>query len=253
MKMSLALQQGVVYGPLTSRRFGNSLGINLLPDDQKVCLFDCVYCQYGPTDMYRKIIFPKLDQIEGEGGAAFSSAQRSGLKVDWIMIAGNGEPTLHPDFPEAVQLISDLRDRYLPKVPLGILSNSSTCYKMKIREGLMKLDGRFMKLDAGSSSLFQTINEPLTAFQWDKIVKGLCRLERIVLQSMFVTGAVDNTGSGDLTDWIKTVRAIKPHSVQIYTVDRPTRDQGILPVSKEVLARISQVLTKETRIPSIVF
>src|SRR3989338_1461915 len=147
--MTIPLQSSVVYGPIDSRRFGKSLGINLLPSDQKICSFDCLYCQYGETAINKLGSFPDLGHIHEEVQERLIKSKENKEGLSWIMIAGNGEPTLHPQFHEAVKLLLSLREAYAPAVPIGILSNSSTCHRPDIQDSLLKLDGRFMKLDAG--------------------------------------------------------------------------------------------------------
>ena len=117
----------------------------------------------------------------------------------------------------------------------------------------MKLDGRFMKLDAGSPGLFQGLNRPFTSVQWPEVMNGLTHLHRIVIQSMFVTGMVDNTSEAAISQWIKAVQGISPESVQVYTVDRPTAEEGIRPVPVKALQAIADRLSETSRIPSLVF
>ncbi len=250
--MTIPLQPGIVYGPVTSRRFGRSLGINFLPTDRKICSFDCVYCQYGHTSGQIPV-FPSLDLIDKEVDEIFSDVMEHGTKIDWIMIAGNGEPTLHPNFPEAIDLVIQFRDRHLFKVPIGILSNASTCMKPHIRSSLLKLDGRFMKLDAGGPRVYQAINHPVGSDSWESMVRGLKELKSLCLQSMFVAGETDNTGNVDVREWVHTVGTIMPQAVQIYTIERPTKDAGIRSVARRKLDAIAKQLTSETGIPATVF
>lgn len=248
---TLSLQSEVVYGPIHSRRFGRSLGINLLPTDDRVCSFNCVYCQYkdGPGGLG----FSRLNELKPALEAAFQRLQSNETEVDWIMFSGNGEPTLHPDFIELVDFVIDLRKKYLPKAPIGILSNSSTCHKKEIASALMKLEGRFMKLDAGSLYLFHDMNRPVSMLVWGEVVAGLTRLGGCTLQSMFVTGKVDNTTDRAVEDWVQAVKCINPQQVQIYTIDRTPQETGIMAASDEVLGYISKRLLKETGIRSVVF
>ena len=248
---AVSLQQSIMYGPVNSRRFGKSLGINLLPTNFKVCSFDCVYCQY--KDKPGKPKFPSLAEIYTQLSSDLERIRDGKLKVDWIMLSGNGEPTLHPEFSGIVESLLTLRDLYFPKIPIGVLSNSSTCYKKEISDTLSKLDGRFMKLDAGSLYMFHDVNRLYTTLAWGDVIEGLCSLPDVTLQSMFVTGEVDNTSEKAVKDWIEAVQCIQPLEVQIYTVDRTPQEAGILPVSKEKLDVISNKLKMRTLIPSIVY
>jgi wyosine [tRNA(Phe)-imidazoG37] synthetase (radical SAM superfamily) len=251
--MTIALQDSVVYGPLTSRRFGRSLGINLLPIDQKQCTFSCVYCQYADTPKTDHPHFPPLRQLRLELLKYFQKAYRAGATPDWITIAGNGEPTLHPEFPQAIDEILKLRDLFFEKVPVGILTNSSTCFAPKTREALLKLDARFMKLDAGQITKFSEINRPHRIAQWGQMIEGLKSLPDIILQSMFVTGPNDNSTDRDVEEWIECVAAIRPLSVQVYTVDRQPFVEGIRPVEIFKLYEITQKLTQKTGIECQVY
>ena len=251
--MTIPLQTGIIYGPMDSRRFGRSLGINLLPENRKICTFECLYCQYGEPEKVKPSGFPSLEQIEKETDFFFSCAKIDAAQYDWITIAGNGEPTLHPDFEEAVDILIRLRDQYFYETPLGILSNSSTCHRPEIQQSLMKLDGRFMKLDAGRAATFKTLNQPGPADTWARIVLGLRRMRRIVIQSMFVAGRVDNTSEEEIEAWIKILNEIQPEGVQVYTIDRSPQHSDILEVSRDRLREIARRLTDKTHIPAFLY
>ena len=249
----MPLQSRVVYGPLNSRRFGKSLGINLLPADQKVCNFDCVYCQYGESRLNRPAAFPSIDEIETCLSAYLNSVQEASPKINWITIAGNGEPTLHPEFPEVVDCLISWRDQHLPLAPIGILSNSSTCHRPEIHAALSRLDGKFMKLDVGDIRTFREINKPSGVAQWADMITGLYHLKKAVLQSLFFSGGRQNIDDALVDDWINAVHYIQPQSVQMYTLDRPPKEEGLRPVSRETLNRISRRLTAKTGITGEVF
>ncbi len=248
---TMALQSAAVYGPVASRRFGRSLGINLLPDSFKLCSFDCVYCQY--KDVPGNAKFRSFEELYAQLSSDLEAVRNSGAAIDWLMLSGNGEPTLHPEFPDIVDGLLTLRDLFFRDASLGVLSNSSTCHKSEIKEALLKLDGRFMKLDAGSLSLFHRINRPVSDRLWGDVVQGLCGLGSVTIQSMFVKGLVDNTGEADLEDWIDAVGCIRPNEVQIYTVDRTPKDEGVLPVGADELNRISNKLFDITGVRSYVY
>lgn len=95
----LQLQTDIIYGPINSRRLGRSLGINLLPNDRKLCSFNCVYCHYGRTDVKtllpEDVHFPSVEQVLD----AVEEVLRTYPDVDYFTFSGNGELTLHPHFP----------------------------------------------------------------------------------------------------------------------------------------------------------
>jgi wyosine [tRNA(Phe)-imidazoG37] synthetase (radical SAM superfamily) len=228
-----------------------SLGINLLPADKRVCSFNCVYCQYRKGG--GRAVFPKFEELTASLETEFERLRASGTHVDWIMFSGNGEPTLHSDFNQIVPFVLGLRDALLPKTPVGILSNSSTCHQDDIARTLSALDGRFMKLDAGNLHAFHDVNRPVSMWSWGDVVTGLCKLPNITIQSMFVAGLVDNTSEADIADWVHAIECIAPEEVQVYTVDREPQEEGVLPVSNEKLAEISKRLYKTCGIWPTVF
>ena len=250
--MTIPLQNGIIYGPVKSRRFGRSLGINLLPSAYKICTFDCLYCQYGETSSAVPS-FPSLDLIDKEVDDFFSDVHAQDMLIDWVTIAGNGEPTIHPQFDEAIDIILRNRDRHLYKVPVGILSNSSTCHRPEIRRSLLKLDGRFMKLDAGNLAVFNRVNRPSAVEDYDQMIRGLRLLKPLVIQSMFIAGRIDNTREEDVNLWIEKIESIRPEAVQIYSIERSTRDTGILVVPKDKLEWVASRLKEKTGISSQVF
>ncbi len=246
--MTIPLQTAAVYGPVRSRRFGVSLGINLLPPRQKVCNFDCVYCQYGRMPSVEGAMFPTVREVVSEAAARLAEARIGRQEFDWMMIAGNGEPTLHPKFPEMVDALVSLRDRMMPSLAIGILSNASTCRQPVVRAALAQLDGRYMKLDAGTEPLFGAVNRPTDAAEWERSVEGLRAMKDLELQSMFFEGEPQNTDPACVDDWIDAVKKIGPNTVQIYTIDRPPADPRVRPASRETLDRIADRLFERTGI-----
>src|SRR3989338_6854650 len=127
------LQDAAVYGPIHSRRYGHSLGINPLPVTYKFCDFDCVYCQYGWTPRSGNTAqktdekLKSLSMLMSEIDSSLKKMKSKNTPVDVITIAGNGEPTLYPNFLDFVKGLISLSKQYYPKVRLGILSDSSQC------------------------------------------------------------------------------------------------------------------------------
>lgn len=252
--MPIDLQNSTVYGPIHSRRLGNSLGINILPLSWKLCDFDCVYCQYGwtpekPGEEKVKRVEELLPLMEEE----LSAFKETGDPIDCITIAGNGEPALHPDFLEIVRGLKKLRDRFYPDARLGVLSDASLIHKPRVKQALMELDDRYLKLDVASPEDFQAINKPLGKFDWDRFVQELRVIPDKVLQSLFVTGSYDNTSEAQIEKWVKLVSYVQPKAVQVYTIDRPTADPGIKKVSPEKLREIALILEQTTGIEAYVF
>ena len=240
----LDLKNGIIYGPVMSRRFGPSLGINLLPPSRKFCSFDCVYCHYGWTEYLStdagKIarFLPSVMEIESSVVDAIELER--GAKLNAVTFSGNGEPTLHPRFAEIVDSVLLIRDRLLPGVDVQVLSNSTTLRRKRVVEALGRLDRRVMKLDAGTDELFAAINRPAQGVELDAIVEGLSRLDDVTVQTAFMTGSIDNTGDEAVAAWIDKLRRIEPSAVQIYTIDRSPADEDLERVSRERLEAIAE-------------
>ncbi|HEX7899122.1 MAG TPA: radical SAM protein [Planctomycetota bacterium] len=253
------LSDGVVYGPVKSRRLGASLGVNILPFNVKVCSFNCNYCQCGWTTdtvddkALAKYDWPTADRVGDGLRAKLLELKAAGETLDSITFAGNGEPTLHPDFLRCVKAVIAVRDELMPGTKVDILSNAAHLDREQVVDGLNLLDERYMKLDAGSEGQFMNMNSPVTEVGiWD-VMKGMGKLKDFVVQAMFTHGRRDNTDEKSVVDWISAVKRVKPKAVQIYSVDRFPADKQIHKVDKSLLDEIGQALTAQTGIPAEVF
>jgi len=236
----LDLQSGIIYGPVNSRRLGSSLGLNLLPTVYKFCSFNCVYCQYGLTRPSALIKEPQsCDDMPSpeDMERALSSALKEYSGVSYITFSGNGESTMHPQFPEMVDVVISCRDRLSRESETAILSNSTGLLFPEARESIFKLDAPFMKLDAGSRDLFQRINRPDRSIEFEKIVEELINFSHpnLKLQAIFFDGDPCNTTEKNVDEWAALLSKIKPLEVHIYTTERPVADSRVLPISIEKL------------------
>ncbi len=243
----LPLHEGVIYGPVHSQRLGQSLGINILPRHQKVCTFNCSYCQYGWTRNYPSgatvaaDAWPHPSVIARNVATALQRLNQHGDRVDRLTLAGHGEPTLHPQFPDVVEALLRVRNKFAPGAPLAVLSNSSTLANAPIAAAIARLDERYMKLDAGDAALLRRVNAATVPLE--QIVDGLRRLRGVVIQTMFVRdrlGRIDNAGDLAVSAWIATLGTIRPAAVHIYTIDRAPAWPYLLPVPAERLAEITR-------------
>jgi wyosine [tRNA(Phe)-imidazoG37] synthetase (radical SAM superfamily) len=244
----LDLQKNIIYGPVRSRRLGRSLGINLLPNDQKICTMNCRYCQYGWTEERIDNGVKSIQSLPSRTdiAAAVESALQSDLAFDVLTLCGNGEPTLHPDFAGIVKTINELKNIYRPASKLAILSNSTTCHRPEIRKALAHIDIPIMKLDAGNEEMFRKINRTSGVFRLSDIVDAIRSLRHYVIQSMFVKGAVDNTEPDEVNSWIDRLNTLKPSYVQIYSLDRGTPDKQLEKVSAAELRAIARTTELKT-------
>lgn len=254
------LADGVVYGPYASRRFGRSLGVNILPFGVKVCAFNCNYCHCGWTfDLADEATLASWTwPAPAEIGAGLERrlkelAAAAGTKVDAITISGNGEPTLHPDFGRAVEEILRARDRAAPGTPVGILTNGAKLAKPGVAEALNLLDERHVKLDAGTESMFLDMNSPTEDVGiWD-VMRGVRGLTDFVVQAIFTRGRRDNSTPAEVDSWIEAVKRIKPKRVDVYSLSLAPADAQILPVSADRLGEIAALCEKRTGIQTTAF
>ena len=246
----LWLQQGVIYGPVHSRRLGHSLGINLLPDGYKLCSFDCVYCQYGRTEV--KALCPEPHHFRDK--ATVLRAVEIGLlmhgpDIDTVTFSGNGEPTLHPEFPAIVSEVRDLRDKICPEAKLTIFSNSTTVQLPHIREALALFDAPIMKLDAGDPNTLTRINRPDPQVKLAHIVTGLKGIPRLITQSVLIDGPATNAKGQAFEAWLLTLAEIRPTRIQIYSTDRPVAEPYVKRVPPSTLRRITRAVERYTGLP----
>jgi len=235
------LQTGIIYGPVSSRRLGRSLGVNLLPTERKVCTFDCLYCQYGWTSRHsdrealEKLDLPSVEQVAAELEPALAAAGN----LEAITLAGNGEPTLHPQFEKIARTAAGLRDRLRPGVPVCILSNSSTLGTASVREGLKFVDRKVMKLDAGSQEIFTMVNRPAAGLQLKTVAGHLAAMAGVEIQSLFFDGSPTNADEASLACWLKLLEKIEPSAVQIYSLDRIPAEPALRTVERLRLEQIA--------------
>lgn len=256
---AIPLQSRIIYGPVCSRRLGASLGINLLPNGYKLCSFNCIYCQYGWTTKPTLTLndhgqnLPRPAEVSAALEAFLQRAAKRKNRIDCITFSGNGEPTLHPDLAEIVAVAKRLRDRYLPRAKLAILSNSSTVGRAEVREALDMMDLKLMKLDAGTEDLIRRLNAPAPPFYLGEVVAGLKSLKDVILQSMFVQGRLSNTDPDSVEYWLEKVREIRPTLVQIYTLDRPPAEKRLWKVNPPTLQWIASQVRWRAGVPAEVY
>jgi len=253
--MLLPLQTSILYGPVNSRRFGRSLGINLSPGDCKLCSFNCAYCHYGKTErlvadarQYKRDLPPYPEIIE-----AVQDALRSRMELDAVTFSGNGEPTLHPDFPALVEGVIYLRNKYRPRLKIALLSNSTGLGREDVRRAVMKLDLPVFKLDAGTDRTFRKINRPAAGVRFEDVVSRLKSLGNVYLQTILIDGVPSNTDPDEILAYFELVRDIRPRGVHIYSTDRPAPSARISKVDPEWLEEIASQLRTETEVPAAAF
>lgn len=224
-----------VYGPVPSRRLGRSLGVDLVPF--KVCSFDCIYCQLGPTTtktLHREEYIPVGELVE-DVHAALANADRP----DYITLAGSGEPTLHVHLGEIIACIKNLTD-----IPVALLTNSSLFFRKEVRQDAVLADVLLPSLDAPNEELFERINRPHSGIEFARLIDGLVRFReeyagRIWLEVFLLKGINDT--EAHVAQFNEQIERIRPDRIHLNTAVRPAAEANVLPVAPEDLARLCQL------------
>ena len=241
-----------IFGPVHSRRLGVSLGINLMPEDGKLCSFDCLYCECGLNTQRPRRPRPTREEVRNALEHVLATRKEKGEALDVLTFAGNGEPTLHPDFPGIIGDTISLRDRYFPEAKVSVLSNATAAHRPAVREALMRVDNNIQKLDTVDTDYIRLVDCPAPGYDVEKVVEALCAFNgHVIIQTMFMTGrladgtSVDNTSDRFLLPWIAALHRIKPSQVMIYTIDRETPTAGLEKAPRETLDAIGERLKGE--------
>ena len=246
--MSTFLFDQIIFGPVKSRRLGVSLGVNLLPTDSKVCSFDCIYCECGwtPKKRERKAVLPSRVEVRQKMVEKLTEMVANNELPDVITFAGNGEPTLHPEFEGIIEDTIELRDQLTPKARIAVLSNATMLHKPAVVRALLKVDDNIQKLDSAFEETIRRIDCPASNFKLTQVVEGLKAFDgNVIVQTLFLKGKfkgeiIDNTTEEELSAWLKLIAEIRPSQVMIYTIDRDTPAAGLEKVKLEELQEIAE-------------
>ena len=258
--MGTILFDSVIFGPVKSRRLGNSLGINLLPNDSKLCNYNCVYCECGWTfhSHQSRNMFHPVETVLKSLEQKLKSMRDKDETPDSLTFAGNGEPTLHPNFSEIITGVIELRNTYFPESKVAVLSNGTMIHKNKIFEALSRVDRNMLKLDSAIEETYRLINSPPEDFKLKKLYENLDRFKgNFIIQTLFFTGkregkTIDNTSNTEVAAWINMLTRLNPNEVHLYSLARETPSSDIFPVSEEKLQEIAARL-KGMKFESFVF
>lgn len=217
-----------IYGPVASWRLGASLGIDLISHKEKLCNFDCVYCQLGKT-----LVFPQQQKTYVPTEAIIAELKSlPEVQLNYITFSGRGEPTLAENLGQAIKAVKEVRSE-----PVAVLTNSSLMSYPEVRENLSGADLVVAKLDAYSSDSLSKINRPQPGIEFDLVVEGIRQFRansniRLALQIMFIE---ENKNQPE--EFWPLLDYIQPDEVQINT---PLRHSPIPPLSPEDIFQIKK-------------
>lgn len=239
-----SLRMKYVFGPVPSRRLGRSLGIDPVP--LKTCNWNCVYCQLGRTAPLiadrgdyapAALIVEEVNQV--------LEARRSG-DVDWVTFVGSGEPTLHEGLGWMIRQV-----KAMTRIPVAVITNGSLLDRPDVREELSAADAVLPSLDAGSASLYHTVNRPHPAFTFERLIDGLVDFRRSYAKKLWIeVMLVNNLNDGEsaLSDLAAVLSRIEPDEVHISLPLRPPAEAWVEPAGEDGLARAKEILGSVGRI-----
>ena len=245
-----ALFEDIIFGPVHSRRLGLSLGVNLLPVHAKICNFDCIYCECGSNGERRgrsdERRFNSREDVRTHLEATLRRMTAAGAPPDVITFAGNGEPTLHPEFEAVIDDTIALRDALCPSAKVSVLSNATRIDREDVRRALLRVDNNILKLDSAFDDTVRALNAPSAGYSVAETVEQLSKFEgKFILQTMFLRGEcnggiVDNTTDREVEAWLGIVKKLRPQRVMVYSLDRPAPCATLQKVPREELEAIAR-------------
>jgi wyosine [tRNA(Phe)-imidazoG37] synthetase (radical SAM superfamily) len=229
-----------VFGPVPSRRLGQSLGIDTIP--LKTCNWNCVYCQLGrskPLCNERRDYIP-LHEIMSQVEKALASHNQE--EIDWVTFVGSGEPTLHAGIGWLIQEVKKITD-----IPIAVITNGSLLFIEPVRKALSTADAVLPSLDAATPELYKKINRPHPDITFEKFLGGLINFRKEYkgqywLEVMLVNGLNDTEEA--LNEIAKLIQKIQPDKVHIGLPTRPPAEKWVKPSDEEGLMRATTILGK---------
>ena len=244
--MSTIIYDSPVFGPIHSRRLGISLGINLLPKGGKKCSFDCIYCECGLNKERRtKNPLPTADEVVEGLRSKLLELRAEGIVPDVLTFAGNGEPTLHPHFPEIVDRVREVRDSLCPSAKMSILSNATQIRRPEIRKALLHFDNNILKLDTVNPTYINKVDRPQGHYDVEEQIECLalfnshCIIQTMLMKGEYEGQSLDNTTEEFVVPYLEALARIKPQAVMLYTLDRETPVSGLEKATPEAMQSIA--------------
>ena len=184
----------------------------------------------------RKALEAKLQQCKNDG-----------VNIDSITFSGDGEPTINPEFPQIIDDTIRLRNLYYPNSKITVLSNATMVHKPEIFNALRKVDNPTMKIDAPTNEWIEKINHPAPGYDIHRVVEALKQFNGdFILQTMFLKSKdFDSSSAEMLNGWMDIVRILKPREIMVYTIDRPTPEEGLQKFTVDEMRAFVQPLIDE--------
>jgi wyosine [tRNA(Phe)-imidazoG37] synthetase (radical SAM superfamily) len=235
-----------IYGPVKSRRLGLSLGISLTP--HKICNFDCIYCQLGRTKelISARLEYARIDELISELRNWFTYNPEEAKILSYITLSGLGEPTLNIKIGDAIKEI-----KKITSLNIAVITNASLLNNIKVRQALLGADLILSSLDTVSPEVFVKLNRPATSVKIDDVISGLINLSRefkgkIWLEIMLLSRVNDDLRQ--IRKLKEVVQVINPDKIQLNSPLRTTAEPNVLPVDKNKLEKIKEILGEKCEV-----
>jgi len=192
---------------------------------------------------------PSRNQVSQALRQRLITMRDEGTPPDVLTFAGNGEPTLHPDFSHIVDDVLALRDEFFPKAKVSVLTNATQIVRPEVFDALSRVDNNILKLDTVNPQYISIVDRPVsTTYDVSKIVEAMQRFgKQCIIQTMFMQGTmgdhdVDNTTDAYVLPWLEAVQNIAPREVMIYTIDRETPISTLRKATHQQLDHIASMV-----------
>lgn len=231
-----------VFGPVSSKRLGQSLGVDVLPP--KSCTWNCIYCQLGKTRIYvteRREFFPREEIL-----AEIKQAIDGSAAIDWITFVGSGETTLYKGLGWLIREIKKITD-----IPVAVITNGSLLSFEEVRDELLQADAVLPSLNAGSAELFDRIDRPAPGFTYERHIEGLIEFRKVYhgmlwVEVMLIAGMNDSTEA--LQDIALVLEKVKPDTVHLVLPTRPSTESSVRLPSENAIARARFILSHVVKV-----
>jgi wyosine [tRNA(Phe)-imidazoG37] synthetase (radical SAM superfamily) len=231
----------LAFGPVPSRRLGQSLGINNIPP--KVCTYSCVYCQLGRTmgtQVERSTLYQPQDILKDVRDKV-KKVEEMGESVDYLTFVPDGEPTLDINLGCEIELLKTLG------IKIAVITNASLIWREDVREDLMKADFVSLKVDSTREKVWRTINRPHHTLRLASILDGMLKFARVygkevVTETMLVKGI--NDSSHDIKEVADFLSQLKPTKAYISIPTRPPAEKWVQPSGEDIINQAYNILSE---------
>ncbi|NSW50977.1 MAG: radical SAM protein [Anaerolineae bacterium] len=231
-----------VFGPVPSRRLGQSLGVDPVPP--KTCNWNCVYCQLGrsaPLSNRRETFYPVESIV-----AQVKNALTLPVHIDWLTLVGSGETTLYASLGELVNAI-----KVLTPLPLAVITNGSLLHLPEVRAALTRADAVLPSLDAGNPALYRRINRPHPEITFDRMVEGLTRFREEYSGKLWVEVMLTknlNDSEQALGEIATILRRVRLDEIHLLAPTRPPAEPWVEPADEDAFLRAAAILGEKAKI-----